>query len=92
MAPPRVLFIRLGAIGDVVRTLPALRLVRHRLPEAHVSWVVEERSYRVLAGHPEIDEVDVNPLFVGRDGAVAADALVVIRQSDEGRVPEGSGR
>jgi hypothetical protein len=28
--------------------------------------------------HPEIVEVDVNPLILGPDGAVAVDALVVV--------------
>lgn len=59
VAPPRVLFIRLGAIGDVVRTLPALRLVREHLPQARLCWVVEERSSPVLEGHSDLDEVMV---------------------------------
>lgn len=33
---------------------------------------------RLAVEHPEIAEVDVNPMFVGRDGAAAADALVVL--------------
>src|SRR5262249_34345705 len=45
---PRILFIRLGAIGDVVRTLPALNLVRRRHPDAYLAWLVEERSLLVL--------------------------------------------
>ena len=59
MARPRILFIRLGAIGDVVRTLPALNLVRTHLPEAFLAWVVEERSQPILRGHPDLDEVIV---------------------------------
>jgi hypothetical protein len=33
---------------------------------------------RLAAEQPEVREVDVNPIFVGRDGAAAADALVVL--------------
>jgi acetyltransferase len=33
---------------------------------------------RLAVEHPEIAEVDVNPMFVGRDGTAAADALVVL--------------
>jgi len=40
----RILIVRLGAIGDVIRTLPALRALRHKLPEAYIAWVVEDRA------------------------------------------------
>lgn len=46
-------------MGDVVRTLPALRVVRQRLPEAHLAWVVEEPSLPILDAHPELDGVFV---------------------------------
>jgi acetyltransferase len=32
----------------------------------------------IALDHPEIQEVDLNPVFVGTEGAVAADALVVL--------------
>jgi heptosyltransferase-1 len=57
----RILFIRLGAIGDVVRTLPALNLVRRRHPDAHLAWLVEERSMPVLRHHPDLDEAILLP-------------------------------
>ena len=53
----RVLLIRLGAVGDVLRTLPALHLIRSTYPALHVAWVVEDLSHDLLGGHPEIDEV-----------------------------------
>lgn len=34
---------------------------------------------RLAAEHPEVDAVDVNPLILGPDGAVAVDALVVTK-------------
>jgi acetate---CoA ligase (ADP-forming) len=33
---------------------------------------------RLATEHPEVREVDVNPIFVSRDGTAAADALVVL--------------
>ncbi len=57
----RILIIRLGALGDVVRTLPALRAIRHRLPRAHISWLVEEGSLELLEGHPDLDQVILLP-------------------------------
>lgn len=57
----RLLIIRLGALGDVIRTLPALRAIRHRLPRAHISWLVEEGSRELLEGHPDLDQVILLP-------------------------------
>ena len=49
--------IRLGAMGDIVRTLPAVRLLRFSLPDARVRWVAWEPWSPLLAGHAEVDEV-----------------------------------
>lgn len=58
---PRILFVRLSAIGDILHTLPALTYVRSCLPEAHIGWVVEELSAPYLDGHPGLDEVFIVP-------------------------------
>ena len=34
---------------------------------------------RLALEHPEVDEIDVNPLILGADGATAVDALVVVK-------------
>ncbi|NQT91944.1 MAG: hypothetical protein HQ559_04215, partial [Lentisphaerae bacterium] len=39
MTHPRILVLRGGAIGDFVLTLPALRLLRERWPDAHIELV-----------------------------------------------------
>jgi lipopolysaccharide heptosyltransferase I len=57
----RILIIRLGALGDVVRTLPALRAIRHRLPRARICWLVEEGSRELLVGHPDLDQLILLP-------------------------------
>jgi hypothetical protein len=36
----------------------------------------------VAAAHPELDELEVNPLLVKAEGALALDARVVLRQKD----------
>jgi ADP-heptose:LPS heptosyltransferase len=61
--PPaqRILVIRLGAVGDVVRTLPAAAGVRASWPHAHLAWLVEPASASLLAGQPWLDEVIVFP-------------------------------
>lgn len=47
--------IRLAALGDVLRTLPAVRVLRRGLPGARLRWVVDDRWADVLAGHPDVD-------------------------------------
>lgn len=57
--PRRILIIRLGAIGDVVRTLPALRALRQTYPSAYIAWVVEDSASDLLSGHPDLDRIFV---------------------------------
>jgi lipopolysaccharide heptosyltransferase I len=56
-----VLVVRLGAIGDVIRALPAVDLLRKAHPGIAVDWVVEELSSSILAGHPHLRRVIVFP-------------------------------
>jgi lipopolysaccharide heptosyltransferase I len=53
----RVLIVRLGAVGDVLRSLPALRQIRAAFPAAHLAWIVEDLSAPLLENHPDIDQV-----------------------------------
>lgn len=53
----RILIIKLGSIGDVVHTLPALATIKEHVPEAHVSWVVERGAAEVLRDNPLLDEL-----------------------------------
>ena len=51
------MIIRLSAIGDVVRVLPALHCLRDTFPDAQIDWVVESKSADVLEGHSLIDQL-----------------------------------
>ncbi len=55
----RILILKLGAIGDVVHSLPVLETLRARFPKAYIAWVVEEAAAPVLRGNPHLDEVIV---------------------------------
>ena len=57
----RILIVRLGAIGDVVRTLPVLAPLRRIFPDASISWIAEEGPASLLSGHALLDEVIVLP-------------------------------
>jgi ADP-heptose:LPS heptosyltransferase len=51
----RILVMRLGAIGDCLRALPAVVRLRRERPDAHIAWAVERGVQPVLSGHPAID-------------------------------------
>lgn len=60
-SPGRILFIRLSAVGDVINTLPALEALRQSFPQAHIGYLVEDRAFTVIDGHPSVDEVILYP-------------------------------
>jgi heptosyltransferase I len=76
----RILFVKLGSIGDIVHTLPALAAVRRAPPDAQLSWVVERRSSAILRDNPVINrliEVDTKGL---RRWPASGETLLAPRQ------------
>lgn len=76
----RILIVKLGSIGDVVHTLPALAALRGAMPQAEISWVVERRSAEILRDNPLLDrliEVDTKAL---RRGLMSGETLRAPRQ------------
>lgn len=57
----RILVIRLGALGDVVRTIPAVQALRAAAPQAKIAWLVDDRCAAILEGLPDVDECLVLP-------------------------------
>jgi lipopolysaccharide heptosyltransferase I len=55
----RIVVVRLGAVGDVIRALPAVHRLRLAFPRAHVAWIVEDLAASLLQGHPDLDDVIV---------------------------------
>jgi len=53
----RVLVIKLGALGDVIRTAALLPGLKERWPVSHITWVTRPAGVRMLAGHPLIDRL-----------------------------------
>ena len=53
----RILIIKLGSIGDVVHTLPALSDLRSSFPRARIDWLVEKQAAVLLRNHPLLDRV-----------------------------------
>jgi lipopolysaccharide heptosyltransferase II len=57
----RILLVRLRQIGDVVFTTPAIRALRQRFPDAHLSYIVEPAAAPIVAGNPHLNQVIVAP-------------------------------
>jgi lipopolysaccharide heptosyltransferase I len=76
----RILIVKLGSIGDIVHTLPALAALREGFPEAEISWVVERNLSEILRDNPILDrliEVDTKAL---RRGLMSGETLRAPRQ------------
>ena len=54
---PGILFIKTSSLGDVVHHMPAVTDARRHLPDARLTWVVEEAFAPLARLHPAIDEV-----------------------------------
>lgn len=53
----RVLIIKLGALGDVIRTAALLPVIRRHWPQSHITWVSRSSGVRVLTNHPQVDRL-----------------------------------
>jgi ADP-heptose:LPS heptosyltransferase len=58
----RILIIKLGAMGDVLRTTPLVRGLRRHSPGCHITWLTEPNVVPMLRGIPEIDRLLVYDL------------------------------
>lgn len=59
--PPRILIVRLSALGDVIHGLPVACALRSAMPDATIGWAVEGRNAELLEGHPALDYVIAAP-------------------------------
>jgi heptosyltransferase-1 len=57
MSGPRILVVRLGAMGDIIAALPAVSSLKHSIPHSKIVWVVEPRWSVLLDENPYVDSV-----------------------------------
>jgi len=53
----RILIIKIGALGDVVRTACLLPTLKRMHPQSHITWITKPEGARILWGHPMIDRL-----------------------------------
>jgi heptosyltransferase-1 len=66
-ASGRILVVRLGAMGDIIHTLPAVASLKHSFPGWRLAWAVEPKWAPLLEDNPFIDDL----LWFRRDGPAA---------------------
>lgn len=58
---PKILLVRLSALGDCLHAIPSLVELRTKFPNAEIGWAIEEMSYSLLKDHPMVDRFHVFP-------------------------------
>jgi ADP-heptose:LPS heptosyltransferase len=57
----KILIIRLGAIGDVIRTMPVLEHLSKKYPSYKIDWLVEDRASNILLDSTLLNEIIIVP-------------------------------
>ena len=52
-----ILIIKLGAIGDVLRTTSLAPALKEKYPQAKIDWVTKENAFQMLKSNPHIDNI-----------------------------------
>ncbi len=52
----RILIVKLGAIGDVVNSLPFVNRLRAAQPRAHITWAIAPLAHSLVRGQRAVDE------------------------------------
>src|SRR3989339_186947 len=55
--PKKILIVKLGAMGDVLRTTFLLPGLQKKYPRCQITWLVADGSESLLAGNPAIAEI-----------------------------------
>lgn len=80
----RILIIKLGSKGDVLRTTPMLRGLKERFPLSHITWLTYEDSVCLLEENRFIDRVFCfEPKDILRMQAEEFDLLINLDKDDE---------
>lgn len=77
----RILVIKLSAVGDVILSIPSLRAIRRKFPQARLSVLVSRKCRKIIRNCPYVDDTLVYEERTGQNAA-----------SPVGRSPVGAGR
>jgi heptosyltransferase I len=72
----RILIVRLGALGDVIHTLPAVAALRRAMPDARIDWLVDS-PHQDLVGLVSV--IDARIVLEARTVKAWVNAAAVLR-------------
>jgi heptosyltransferase-1 len=80
MAAPRILFVKLSSLGDVIHNLPAVSDVRAHRPDVEIGWAVEAPYAELVSLHPAVRHVIPIALRQLRRRPLSASAWAGVRR------------
>lgn len=63
----KIIIIKLGALGDVVRTLPILPAIKEKYPNSEIYWVTKQNALGIFEGNPYVKEAYALPFSTAED-------------------------
>lgn len=68
----KFLIIKTSALGDIVQSFPAVRLIRKIMPDAIIDWVVEKQCAELIQDHPLVNRAIIIETKKWRKSPVAS--------------------
>ncbi|HON56627.1 MAG TPA: glycosyltransferase family 9 protein, partial [bacterium] len=83
----KILVIRLGAVGDIIRTLPAVKYIfefyKKQNKEIIIHWLAEKHNSNILKDLPYIDKIYKLPRRDWQNRLISKDFFKVLREFNE---------
>ncbi|MEA3329259.1 MAG: glycosyltransferase family 9 protein [Nanoarchaeota archaeon] len=57
----KICIIKLGALGDVVRTTPILQAIKEKFPDSEITWITKFNAKEILTNNPNINHISIIP-------------------------------
>jgi len=59
--PKNILVVRLGAMGDIIHVIPAVKCLKKNFPLVKITWLVEDKIKDLVETVAEVDEIVIFP-------------------------------
>ena len=56
--PKKIVFYRIGAIGDIIHTLPLIKLTREINPQARIEYIVGSKQIADLLNNNKLNDLE----------------------------------